>query len=107
MIKRRTKITKFGLILLFVFQILDGVLTYKGVTGFNTLEVEGNPLLRTVMEYFGVIPGLVGIKLLACLIIIFMYNNIEELITTWFSIVIYLVVLAYSMAILIWYLVLF
>ena len=50
--------------ILAVIQLLDGYLTGVGVYHFGT-EVEGNILLRTLMESFGLIPTLISTKALA------------------------------------------
>src|SRR5687767_4948834 len=46
-------------------QVVDGVLTYVGVTRLG-LAAEGNPLLFTSMHTLGVPLALVSAKLLAC-----------------------------------------
>jgi hypothetical protein len=52
-----------GLVLA-ALQILDGVLTAVGVAHLGT-EVEGNTLIRFLMEHLGYIPALVLIKTIA------------------------------------------
>ena len=52
----------FGLILA-LMQVLDGVLTYWGVSRFGT-GVEGNPLVKSLIETFGAEPTLFSLKLL-------------------------------------------
>lgn len=47
-----------------VLQVLDGVLTAIGVAHLGT-EVEGNTLIRFLMEHLGYIPALVLIKTVA------------------------------------------
>lgn len=50
-------------------QALDGIFTSIGINRYG-LGIEGNPLLRVVMEEFGHIPTLAFLKLLAILIIV-------------------------------------
>ncbi|MBN8548175.1 MAG: hypothetical protein J0M12_02545 [Deltaproteobacteria bacterium] len=57
------EIITLGLILA-LLQILDGVLTAVGVAHLGT-EVEGNTLIRFLMEHLGYIPALVVIKTVA------------------------------------------
>jgi hypothetical protein len=52
-------------VLFIATQMLDGVLTYLGVTRLGT-EVEMNQGLVTLMHAFGEIPALVSAKALAC-----------------------------------------
>lgn len=50
-------------------QAADGVLTSIGVTRFGT-SIEGNPVLRQLMEHFGHIPTLAILKLIAIIIVL-------------------------------------
>ena len=50
-------------------QAVDGVLTSIGVTRFGT-SIEGNPMLRQLMENFGHIPTLAILKLIAIIIVL-------------------------------------
>lgn len=50
-------------------QAVDGVLTSIGVTRFGT-SIEGNPMLRQLMEHFGHIPTLAILKLIAIIIVL-------------------------------------
>jgi uncharacterized membrane protein len=52
-------------------QALDGIFTSIGINRYG-LAIEGNPLLRTVMEQFGHIPTLAILKFLAILIVVFL-----------------------------------
>ena len=61
------EIALLGVALAFV-QILDGVLTGFGVHLYGT-GVEGNLLLRTLMEQWGYIPALVSVKIFALSVI--------------------------------------
>lgn len=54
--------------ILALLQILDGVLTAIGVAHLGT-EVEGNTLIRFLMEHLGYIPALVLIKTVALMVI--------------------------------------
>jgi hypothetical protein len=54
------------LVVFFVLQAADGVLTYAAVERFGP-AAEGNPLLVTWMMLTGAAPALVGAKTMACL----------------------------------------
>lgn len=65
----------FLIVLLFLLQIADGTLTALGIhSAGGDLAMEGNPWVRTVMEYWGVVPGLIIVKSVACIIVVFVYN---------------------------------
>lgn len=55
--------------ILITLQILDGVLTGYGMNFFGT-DMEGNVLLRTLMNAIGVIPALLLVKSIAIAVII-------------------------------------
>lgn len=51
-------------------QILDGLLTVAGITKFEGTHIEGNPLLRELMEIVGPINAVILAKVFAILVII-------------------------------------
>ncbi len=57
--------------MLAILQAMDGILTSIGVSRFG-LHVEGNPLLRNLMELYGHAPALAITKGLAIFIVIFL-----------------------------------
>lgn len=59
-----------------ILQILDGSFTAYGVS-FSSLglDIEGNPLVKSVMSLFGTIPGLLLVKGLAILTILFLRDT--------------------------------
>jgi hypothetical protein len=57
-----------GLILL---QVADGTLTYWGVNAAG-LSAEGNPIVKFVMEHFGIESGLLLVKSMASLAVCFL-----------------------------------
>ena len=65
--------TIFGLSL---YQIQDGISTYWGTNEYGSI-IEGNPLMRNLMELIGINPTLIIVKLFALLIIcaIYKYNT--------------------------------
>lgn len=65
-------------ILLCLLQVLDGVFTFIGVSRFG-LEIEGNPLVRFLMESFGYATALAGIKGIATLIVLFLIYLAKEI----------------------------
>jgi len=60
-------------ILLFLLQIFDGWFTYLGVKKFGTIDIEGNPIVHYVMMHMGPTWGLLFIKSVACLLILFLF----------------------------------
>ncbi len=61
-----------------ILQVLDGFLTFFGVSTFG-IEFEGNPLLRFLMEHWGAAFSLFVMKSLAIIAVIFMYfSEIKE-----------------------------
>ncbi|MEZ4754848.1 MAG: DUF5658 family protein [Bdellovibrionota bacterium] len=50
--------------ILVLLQILDGVLTGVGISYFG-IQAEGNLLIRSLMSYWGVVPALITVKILA------------------------------------------
>jgi hypothetical protein len=69
---RLPAIKKFNLaiILLIASGIEDTILTATNVAKYG-LAVESNPLLRSMIEHFGLVPGLAGTKLLVSVLIIY------------------------------------
>ena len=57
-----------------VVQVLDGLLTYVGVSMLG-VEAEGNMLLAASMEAFGTSGTLVSAKLVACICGYFLYRT--------------------------------
>ena len=55
--------------ILAICQLLDGFLTYVGIKHFNTTEIEGNPLVRHLVEISDHFVGLLAVKALALFII--------------------------------------
>lgn len=55
---------------LIILQILDGLFTAIGVNRYG-VAVEGNPIIRTLMDQFGAFPALAIIKIVAVLLVIF------------------------------------
>ncbi len=51
-------------VILVMMQIADGILTAVGVSYFGT-SIEGNVVLRSLMNSYGVVATLVGVKVLA------------------------------------------
>jgi hypothetical protein len=61
-----------------LLQALDGVLTSLGVSRYG-IAVEGNPLLRSLMEHFGHIPTLSLVKLIAISFVIVLSTYAKRL----------------------------
>lgn len=63
----RSQASSFGdvaVIAFLVVQALDGVLTYIGLVTLGS-QMEGNPVVASLMVTFGMGPGLTGAKLVA------------------------------------------
>jgi hypothetical protein len=78
--RRKTVLIKFGSskiskrafqlgLLAVIFQLLDGILTYVGLN-FAGLDLEGNRIISTSMEIYGVLPALLLFKTFAVLLIV-------------------------------------
>lgn len=61
-------------ICLIIFQIIDGIFTSMGVSRYGT-SIEGNPFLRGLIEDYGQLPVLSGIKFIAILFVIVLAMN--------------------------------
>lgn len=61
-------------IILSIFQVLDGVLTYFGVLRFG-IESEANPLIRAAINTFGLFNSLFFVKVFALFVIFFLYKT--------------------------------
>lgn len=111
LVKNLPKITHLNnevfvlLAILFLLQIADGTLTLIGVYTFGTLEIEGNPLVKSIMEYLGPFTGIFLVKSVACIIIGFVYNVLRQLGPTVPLIAkgaIYLTIYCYLYAVVVW-----
>lgn len=60
---------RFLLWVLAICQLFDGVLTYIGITHFQTFEAEGNPLIKFLMHMSNGFVGLLAVKSVALFII--------------------------------------
>ena len=54
-----------------LFQALDGIFTSVGISRYG-LAIEGNPLLRSIMEQFGHVPTLALLKIAAICVVAFL-----------------------------------
>ena len=64
---RRARLGDLALVLFLVAQVCDGVLTYVGVTTFG-IGIEANPLIATLIGYFGAGAALTTAKGIAALL---------------------------------------
>lgn len=66
----------FWAVYLYILQFLDGLLTWWGVMflGIGT-EIEGNPLVKYVMDTLGVELGLTFVKLVAIILIYYLFSH--------------------------------
>lgn len=69
----RRNIANSMLLFLVIFQILDGIFTYIGVSNYGTM-IEGNLFVKTIMEIFGVVFGLVLVKSISIFFMYFIYE---------------------------------
>jgi uncharacterized membrane protein len=63
--------------LLILVQILDGLFTAIGINSFG-IAIEGNPLIRSAIEVWGVVPTLFSIKLATITVTIFLMFMVRE-----------------------------
>lgn len=70
----RNKELKIWAALLIILQVLDGLFTFWGIENFGT-KVEGNPLVKSLIESWGPEQVLITIKLFAVGIIIFLMSQ--------------------------------
>lgn len=61
------------LALLAILQVLDGVLTYIGVS--HQYADEGNPIVLFLMGHLGILGGLIAVKTTALLFILFVHKR--------------------------------
>jgi|RhiMethySRZTD1v2_1073278.scaffolds.fasta_scaffold804680_2 hypothetical protein len=68
------------LVLNLALQVWDGGATYYGLSqGMQ----EGNPLLRAAMEYWGVGVTLIGMKSMACVVVVFLWHVASLAVSQW------------------------
>jgi hypothetical protein len=68
-----------SIILHVLLQILDGILTYMGVTILaKSTEIEGNPMLKWLMNEIGVVLAIVIVKSCAVLIILTLNKSAKK-----------------------------
>ena len=98
------KRNKLKFLFLLIAQPLDGIFTYLGTEAFNTIYVEGNPILRWLMFQVGVPEALTFVKVFACIILVLLYNMLigEDPISRWMNWGINLLVFAYTYALISW-----
>lgn len=87
---------------MFISQILDGVLTYLGVVRYSSIDVEGNFIIHTLMGWIGAAPALILTKIVACIIILIVYNRTKESISRSVIALLVVVLLLYCYAIAAW-----
>ncbi len=63
----RARLGNLALVLFLVAQVSDGVLTYVGVITFG-IGIEANPLIATLIGYFGAAAALTAAKALAAVL---------------------------------------
>jgi len=62
-----------ALIILIVFQTLDGFFTYHGVSRFGP-DAEANPLIKNLIINYGIFHGITSAKLFTIFTILFLWN---------------------------------
>lgn len=73
-------------------QLLDGILTYVGLSLLG-VSMEGNTLLRTLMEFYGKTPVLFVSKLIALVLVVILTFEAHR--RSWLRPVIYLLIVLY------------
>ncbi len=71
------KFSDVAIFFLIIAQFLDGVLTYLGVTYFNTTEAEGNPLIKYLMNTIGIENSLILTKAITIFALIYLFKKIK------------------------------
>jgi hypothetical protein len=85
-----------------VHQVIDGILTYLGVTTLPAgINAEGNILVRETMRYLGIVPGIALFKIWGICVLIQIYRAGPYIKTLWF------ICGLYSLSSLVWIFVLF
>jgi hypothetical protein len=69
--------TRYIFLFLVVLQVLDALLTYRGVSMFG-MEMEANPLIRILIERFGSFFGLFLVKSIAVLAVFYLWTLRER-----------------------------
>jgi hypothetical protein len=59
---------------------MDGILTYTGVSVFGSSQAEGNPLVKSLIDFYGLGPGLTLAKGFGCFFLVLLYNILKELV---------------------------
>lgn len=94
---------RFKLILLLLFQPLDGLFTYIGIQRADSIYVEGNPILLWLLENNSSEALILFFtKLIACIFVLFIYLTLKEEPTKLFRYVINICLLIYTYVILTW-----
>jgi len=94
--------------ILFVFlgilQVVDGLLTYMGIQTLENISLEGNPIVKALMEANGVILGLVLVKTAGCILVYLVYNMCNSVGKVSKPVLagLYLIFLCYSFSSLVW-----
>ena len=87
--------TKLQCILICILQALDGILTYTGIRVFNSIDIEGNPLVKSLIKAFGAFEALLYLKCLGIFVVLFLYcyiknrkyNHKAEYINAWWFVI--------------------
>jgi len=99
MIKQR--IANILLIILFILQFFDGYFTYIGVSHYG-IELEGNPLMRQMIDVFGVPFGLILAKSVGIIFIYLMYETCKQYISTIMMIMFFALTSFYMLVVITW-----
>lgn len=75
--EQTTDLMVLGSILILV-QLLDGIFTAIGINKFG-VSIEGNPLIRSAIEIWGVFPTLFFIKLATIVVTMFLIFMVKEI----------------------------
>lgn len=94
-------ITCIGLFILYIFQLLDIVLTYFGLHIYG-VEAEGNPLVKYIIYNTNILVGLLLIKIPAILLIFYILKYLEKLYTNRLFYFVILLNLIYFISTLMW-----
>ena len=98
----KQKIASILISFLVLFQVFDGYFTYIGVKYFG-LGIEGNPLMRLMIETFGHLLGLTIAKSVGICFIYFIYEACKETVNNKIILILSLLDIFYFIVVFEWF----
>jgi hypothetical protein len=75
---KKVKGFRISVMLLLESGIEDTILTLDNISKYG-VEIEGNPILRKIIEHMGAVPGLLIVKILALGMAVYTANKMNEI----------------------------